>query len=78
MVLDFGIEISADDFVVQRVAFRDEPGSAWHVIPPLAFHAGLAVAIEHIVGPLFVGGFFGSGIGRTSPPKANSCMGAGR
>src|SRR5262249_25462338 len=58
-VLSFGEvieQVGAEELVGAGVALGDEPGARRQVIPPLALDAGLAVAVEDVVGPLLVGG----------------------
>src|SRR5438270_10989710 len=49
-------EVSPEERVGAVIALGDEPGAAGDVIPPLALDAGLAVAVEDVVGPLLVSG----------------------
>src|SRR5262249_13904589 len=57
------VEVSPDDFVLEVVALGDEPGPAGQVVPPLPAHARLALAVEHIIGPLGIGRRRGIGHG---------------
>src|SRR5205823_14148564 len=44
-----------EEFILEGVALGDEPRPAGQVVPPLPAHARLALAVEHVIGPLDVG-----------------------